>query len=146
MLGPGGTKAAFAAAVGRGVEKFHFREERGGGPHEDELGDPGSLLHQKGLLAIVVDEGYPYLAAVARVDEPWRVDQGDPMSHRESAAREHEPRIALRDGDRDPGPNQRPSPRRKLYFLHRSQIVTGIPGMRPNGRLSPGNETAKRYA
>jgi hypothetical protein len=81
MLGPGGTKPAFAATVGRGVEKFHFREVRGGGPHEDELGDPDFLLYQKGLLAIVVDEGYPYRAAVARVDEPWCVDEGDAMPH-----------------------------------------------------------------
>ena len=117
MLGPGGTKPTFAATVGCGFQKFYFREERGGGPHEDELGDPGSLLYQKGALAIVVDEGHPYLAAVAGVDEPWCVDEGDPMPHREPAAREHEPRIALRDGDRDSGPHQRPSPRRKLYFL-----------------------------
>ena len=81
MLGPGGTKPAFAAAVGCGFQKFYFREERGGGPHEDELGYPGSLLYQKGVLAIVVDEGHPYLAAVAGVDEPWCVDEGDAMPH-----------------------------------------------------------------
>ena len=68
------------------------------------------------------------------------------MSHREPAAREHEPRIALGDGDRDTGPHQRPGPRRKLYFLHRAQIIAGIPGVRPNGRLSPGYEASKRYA
>ena len=128
------------------LQELHLREERGGGPHEDELGDPGSLLYQKGLLAVVVYEGNPYLAAVARVYEPWCVDEGDPMPHREPAARKHEPRITLRDGDRDPGPHQRPCPRRELYFLHRSQIVPGIPGMRPLGHLGPGNETAKRYA
>jgi hypothetical protein len=94
----------------------------------------------------VVDEGHPYLAAIAGVDEPWCVDEGDAMLRGEPAAREHEPRIALRDGDRDPGPYQRPRPRRKLYFLHRAQIVAGIPGMRPNGRLSPGYEAPKRYA
>jgi hypothetical protein len=145
MLGPGGAKPAFAATVGCGVQELHLRKVRGGGRHEDELGDPGSPLYQKGLLEIVVYEGHLYLAAVAGVDEPRRVDEGDPMSHREPAARKHQARIALRDGDRDPGPHQRPSTRRKLYLLHRAQIVAGITGMRPTGRLGLGYEAPKRY-
>jgi hypothetical protein len=144
--GPGRAKPAFAAAVGCGFQELYLRKERGGGPHENELGDPGSLLYQKGLLAVVVDEGHPYLAAVAGVDEPWCVDEGDPMSHREPAAREHQPRVALGYGDRDPGRHQSASTWRKLYFFHRAQIVAGIPDVRPNGRLSPGYETTKGYA
>jgi hypothetical protein len=145
-LGTGGAEASLASAVGCGFEKLHLREERGCGPHEDKLGDPGSLLYQKGLLAIVVDQGYHYLAAVARVDEAWCVDEGDAMPHRQPAAREHEPRVALGNGDRDSRPHHRPSTRRERHFFHRAQIIAGIPGMRPNGRLGAGYEAPKGYA
>ena len=67
------------------------------------------------------------------------------MPHREPAARKDEPRIPLRDGDGDPGPHQCPSTRRKLGLLHGTQVITSIPGMRPDGRLSPRYEAPKRY-
>jgi len=145
MLGPGGAEARFPTAIGCGFEKLHLREQRRRGPHEDELGDPGSLLDEKRFPAVVVYEGDLDLPPVARVDKAGRVDEGDSMPHREPAARKHEPRKTLRNGDRDPGPHLRPSPRRKLHFLYRTQVVTGIPGMRPFRYGRPGNESAKRY-
>src|SRR5918997_5703045 len=81
-LGPRGAKPAFATTVGCRFQELHLGEERRGCPHEDELGDPGSLLYQEGLLAVVVDEGNEYLAPVAGVDEPRRVDEGDAMLYR----------------------------------------------------------------
>ncbi len=144
MLGPGRAEASLAATVGRGLEELHLGEEGRGGPHEDELGDPCTPLYQKGLLAVVVYEGDPNLTTVARVYEPRRVDEGDPMPHRQTATGKDEPRVAFGYGDGYPGPHQRPTTRRKLSLFDRPQIVTRIPRVRPYGHYRVGNEAAKR--
>src|SRR5215212_7823136 len=144
MLGPGGAEAAFPAAVARHLEELNLAEDRCGRPQEDELRDPGPGLDPEGLPAVVVYEGDLDLTAVARVYEARRVDEGDPMPHREAAARKHEPRITLRYSYRDPGPHQRPGARRQVHLLDRTKIIASIPRMGPLRHYRRRDEAAKR--
>ncbi len=66
------------------------------------------------------------------------------MPHGEAAAREHEPSVTLRYSYRDPGPHQRPSSRRQVHSLDRTQIIARIPRVGAFGHPRPWDETTKR--
>jgi len=64
-------------------------------PHEDELGDAVTGVGVEGLAAVGVEQQDPDLAAVARVDEPRRVDQRDAVLRCRSGARQDERGVAV---------------------------------------------------
>ena len=63
-------------------------------------------------IGIVVDQDDLQLAAVARVDQPRRVEAGHAVAQRQAAAGQHEAGVPARDGHGHPGRHQRPGPPR----------------------------------
>ena len=97
----------------------------GNGEH-DELRDSHARLDHETLLRVRVQEHDPELAAIARVDQPRRVDDRDPVPRCKSRARLHEARMALGDRDGEPGADGRPLARPELDALARRQVEAGI--------------------
>ena len=77
-----------------------------------ELRDPVAAADLERLGGVEVHEQHLELVAVARVDEPRRVEAGDPVAERQAAAGLHEPGVALRDGERDARRHEGPAARR----------------------------------
>ena len=74
-VGARGTEAALAATIGVRFEDVDGHEGGLGGADEDELRDPHAGLDVKSLSGVEVDQGDPYFAAVARVDQAGGVDE-----------------------------------------------------------------------
>jgi len=67
------------------------------------LSDSLARLDPDGLLSICVQQQHQDLAAVAGVDQSWRVDQRNPVARSEAGARHHEHSVSRRNLERDPG-------------------------------------------
>jgi hypothetical protein len=93
---------------------------------DQELGNPVAGLDHERLLAIGVEQQDPQLATVAGVDQARRVDQGDPVPSGEAASRQHQPGVAGRDLDRDPGPYALPLTGAEAGGLAGVQVEPGI--------------------
>ena len=96
---------------------------------EDELGDPHAGLDDERLAPVGVVEDHAQLAAVARVDEPGRVHDRDPVLRREAGARHDEPGVALGDRDGDAGSDERALARAELVPLARDEVEPGVAGI-----------------
>src|SRR5215475_5098427 len=82
-------------------ELVHLDEPHGSDGHDDELRDPHPGDDLEGLAPVGVEEHDADLPPVSRVDQAWRVDHSDAVPRGEPGARLHEPRIPVRDLDRD---------------------------------------------
>ena len=110
-----------------------------GDSRHQELRDSIPRIDLERVIAVGVQEQHPDLSPVPRVDQPRRVDQPDPVLRRQSRARQHQPRVAGRNLDRDPGADVGPLPRPDGGGLHRVQVearvttvgATGKPGTFP---------------
>ena len=69
----------------------------------DELGDAFTAGDLERLGRIVVDQAHLQLSAVAGVDQPRGVQDGDPVLERKTAPRLNQACVALRKRDRDAG-------------------------------------------
>jgi len=81
-----------------------------------------------------VEQEHAHLAAVAGVDQPGRVDQGDPVPGGETGAREHEGRVALGDLDGDAGPHRRPPAGGDRLGLGRVEVQPRVAGVSAGGK------------
>ena len=80
-----------------------------------------------GSVGIEVDQQHLQLVAVAAVDEPRRVEAGDPVAQGQPAARLHEPGVALGQGEGDAGGHQRPpAAGRQRGVLAGQQVEAGV--------------------
>lgn len=114
-------------------------------PLDHQLSDP-LAPHDPELLGwIGVDQEHLQLAAVARVDQPGRVETGHPMGQCQAAARLDEPGVSgwYRDGQarRDEGSAS-------AWLEHRTfagpQVETSVAGTGVSGKWELGVETADR--
>ncbi len=80
---------------------------------DDELRNAVPLLDPVVQFGIVVDEQDLELAAVARIDEPWRIEAGDPVSQRQAAPGQDEAGVTRWDGDGQARGHQGASPPRR---------------------------------
>ena len=91
------------------------RPARPGDGDDDELGDPHARLDDERLARSVLSRTTLHLAAVARVDQPGRVDDRDAVPRGEPGARQHAaPRGPRGSRPRDPSRRRpaRPAPAR----------------------------------
>ncbi len=92
---------------------------------------PGCPMERLG--AIGVQQQDLELPAVALVDQTRCVDERDAVLGRQARAREHEPGVARRQFDRDPGRDPRPFARLEHEVVQRAQIEAGIAGVGAHG-------------
>ena len=120
-----GAEAVGAAPVGRLRQRVD--DPRGGRDerHEQQLRDPVAGLAPVGLVA-EVDEHDADLAAVARVDQPGPVDDGDAVAGGEPGARDDEPGTAVGQRDRDAGRHDRPLAGSQREPLDAAQVEPGV--------------------
>src|SRR5262249_44556217 len=64
----------------------------------------------------------PDLAAVAGIDQPGRVHDGEPVPRREAGAGLHEARVPVGNRDGETRAHRRPLPRAKLVPVARGQV------------------------
>jgi len=89
----------------------------------------------KGLAALSFHEQDDAdLAAVARVDQPRRVHDRDPVPGGEAGARLDEACEPLRDGDREPCRNDRALAGSELHAFAGREVEAGVPCIRPSGQ------------
>ena len=93
---------------------------------DDELGDPHAGLDDERLARVGVVEDHPQLAAVARVDEPGRVHDRDPVLRRQARARNDEAGVTLGDRDGDACSDHRPLARPELVPLAGDEVEAGV--------------------
>ena len=94
----------------------------------DELGDAFTAGDLERLGRIVVDQAHLQLTAVAGVDQPRGVQDGDPVLERKTAPRLDQPCVALRKRDRDAGGDEGPTAGgSKGDVLSGDQVDTGVP-------------------
>ncbi len=98
--------------------------------NHDELGDPHTLLDDECPLLVGVEKDDFELAAVAAVDEAWRVDDRDAVLSREPGARMDEAGVAFRDRDGEAGSDECPRAGRQLYSLGRGKVEPRVAGVR----------------
>lgn len=75
--------------------------------HDNQLSNPVASRDCVGTLRMVIHENDFHFAAIATVDYPWAIQDGDPMSNGQSAARHNQSDMTIRDGDFQPGRNDR---------------------------------------
>jgi len=93
----------------------------------DELGDAFTAGDLERLGRIVVDQAHLQLTAVAGVDQPRGVQDGDPVLERKTAPRLDQACVALRKRDRDAGGDEGPTTGgSKGDVLSGDQIDTGV--------------------
>ena len=93
----------------------------------DELGDAFTAGDLERLGRIVVDQAHLQLTAVAGVDQPRGVQDGDPVLERKTASRLDQAGVALRKRDRDAGGDEGPTTGGgKGDVLSGDQIDTGV--------------------
>jgi oligoribonuclease len=94
----------------------------------DELGDAFTAGDLERLSRIVVDQAHLQLTAVAGVDQPRGVQDGDPVLERKTAPRLDQAGVALRKRDRDAGGDEGPTASgSKGDVLSGDQVDTGVP-------------------
>ncbi len=94
----------------------------------DELGDAFTAGDLERLSRIVVDQAHLQLTAVAGVDQPRGVQDGDPVLERKTAPRLDQACVALRKRDRDAGGDEGPTAGgSKGDVLSGDQVDTGVP-------------------
>ena len=94
----------------------------------DELGDAFTAGDLERLGRIVVDQAHLQLTAVAGVDQPRGVQDGDPVLERKTAPRLDQACVALRKRDRDAGGDEGPTAGgSKGDVLSGDQVDTGVP-------------------
>ena len=94
----------------------------------DELGDAFTAGDLERLGRIVVDQAHLQLTAVARVDQPRGVQDGDPVLERKTAPRLDQACVPLRKRDRDAGGDEGPTAcGSKGDVLSGDQVDTGVP-------------------
>ena len=94
----------------------------------DELGDAFTAGDLERLGRIVVDQAHLQLTAVAGVDQPRGVQDGDPVLERKTAPRLDQACVALRKRDRDAGGDESPTAGgSKGDVLSGDQVDTGVP-------------------
>ena len=93
----------------------------------DELGDAFTAGDLERLGRIVVDQAHLQLTAVAGVDQPRGVQDGDPVLERKTAPRLDQACVALRKRDRDAGGDEGPTAGgSKGDVLSGDQVDTGV--------------------
>ena len=93
----------------------------------DELGDAFTAGDLERLGRIMVDQAHLQLTAVAGVDQPRGVQDGDPVLERKTAPRLDQACVALRKRDRDAGGDEGPTAGgSKGDVLSGDQIDTGV--------------------
>ena len=93
----------------------------------DELGDAFTAGDLERLGRIMVDQAHLQLTAVAGVDQPRGVQDGDPVLERKTAPRLDQACVALRKRDRDAGGDEGPTTGGgKGDVLSGDQIDTGV--------------------
>ena len=94
----------------------------------DELGDAFTAGDLERLGRIMVDQAHLQLTAVAGVDQPRGVQDGDPVLERKTAPRLDQACVALRKRDRDAGGDEGPTAGgSKGDVLSGDQVDTGVP-------------------
>ena len=94
----------------------------------DKLGDAFTAGDLERLGRIVVDQAHLQLTAVAGVDQPRGVQDGDPVLERKTAPRLDQACVALRKRDRDAGGDEGPTAGgSKGDVLSGDQVDTGVP-------------------
>ena len=94
----------------------------------DKLGDAFTAGDLERLSRIVVDQAHLQLTAVARVDQPRGVQDGDPVLERKTAPRLDQACVPLRKRDRDAGGDEGPTAGgSKGDVLSGDQVDTGVP-------------------
>src|SRR5581483_4729018 len=129
-------EAADAALGGRQVVDLHELDLRQ--RHDDELGDPHPGLDDERLAAIRVQERDAQLAAVARVDEPRRVDDRDAVLARQAGARLDEAGVPLRNRHCEAGADERALSGRQLDPFACGEVEARVAGVG-----TPGNERVR---
>ena len=104
--GPGRAEASSPRSLGGSSSTSTSSTE--GSSTIDELRDPHPGLDDERLCPVGVQQDHLHLAAVALVDEPGGVHLPEPVARGEPRPRHHEARVARRDRDREPGPDDRP--------------------------------------
>jgi hypothetical protein len=128
------SRAAEAALAARGVgQPLLLDQARVRHRQDDQLGDALAALDADGL-GTVVDEQHLELAAVARVDETRCVEHGYALLHRQARARQHEPRVALGDGDGEPGGDEPPLARLERHGLRGAKVEPRVTRVRVGGQ------------
>jgi hypothetical protein len=111
---------------------------------DDELRDAHSRLDVERPLPVGVEKRDAHLPAVAGVDQARRVHDRDPVVRRETRARLHEARVAVRDRDCDAGTDRRALTRRQRYPLDGGEVEAGIAGVGLRREYGVGTEAADR--
>ncbi len=97
-------------------------------PDQHQLGDAVPPVHLVVPLGVVVDQDDHELAAIARVDQAWRVETGHAVANRQPAARQDEPGEAGGNGDRDPGGDNCAATRsRQRHVAAGKEVGTRVP-------------------
>ena len=105
-----------------------------GHPQHDELCDPHAGLDHERLAGVGVEQDDPDFAAIALVDQPGRVHDGQPVPRGQPGARLDEACMPFGDRDREAGADERPLPRSELVPLAGGEIEPGIPGVGALGK------------
>ena len=95
-----------------------------------ELRDALAALEHDRLGRIVVDQQHLDLAAIARVDQPRRVEDGHAAAQGQARARKHEPGVARRDRERETGADQRARTRLDHHARGGVQVESRVGGAR----------------
>ena len=115
-------------------------------PLHDELGDAVAAVHRVVLGGVGVDQHDLQLAAVGGVDQAGRVDETDAVAQCQPAARQHEAGVSGRDGDGDPGRDERPAAAGgEVGVGSRVEVETGVTGMGVGGERQVGVEPDHRH-
>ena len=93
--------------------------------HEQQLRDPVAGLDREALAALVAEDDLD-LAAVARVDQPRRVDERDAVLRGQPGAGGDQAGDPVRQGDRDPGRHDPVLARRDDLRRDRAQVVARV--------------------
>ena len=109
---------------------------------EDELRHPHPGLDDERLPRVGVEQDHLDLASIARVDQPRRVDNGDPMPGGKARARQHEAGPALRYRNCQSRAGDPPLPWPELDALARRQVEPRVAVIGLRGRTASSRSRA----
>lgn len=116
-----------AAAAVLAVKRIGLDEAARRDRQHNQLRYPITTTNLVGPRRIGVDEHDPQLFPITTVDEPRAVQHRDTVAKRQPAARLHEPRMALGDGQRETRRDERTTAGwQQERVMTRQQIKTGI--------------------
>src|SRR5437588_7664410 len=119
--GPEAANAPLALRQLLGLDQLELRDLQ-----DDELGDPHSGLDDESLRPVGVEQDNADLTAVAGIDQPWRVDDGDPVPGGKPGAWLDESGVSVRNRDRQTGANNGPLPGPELHALAGGQVEARV--------------------